>query len=109
MFRVESHLENHSCTSSAEIPRTFNSKYIEPQRARFHRWVQALAGRRVALLEIGCGCSEHSLRMRRRDDRSWISMSGEWKIPRLVCPLVRIDPGEDGKGGMMANGRFVDA
>ena len=47
--------------------------------------------------------------MRRRDDRSWISMSGEWKIPRLVCPLVRIDPGEDGKGGMMANGRFVDA
>ena len=34
--------------------------------------------------------------MRRRDDRSWICMSGEWKIPRLVCPLVRIDPGEDG-------------
>eukprot|EP00435_Cladocopium_sp_Y103_P051511 s1089_g16.t1 len=22
-------------------------------------------------------------------------MSGEWKIPRLVCPLVRIDPGEE--------------
>ena len=44
VFRVESHLENHCCTSSAEFPRTFNSKYIEPQRARFHRWVQALAG-----------------------------------------------------------------
>eukprot|EP00435_Cladocopium_sp_Y103_P045028 s1089_g12.t2 len=52
---------------------------MDQQRARFHRWLQALAGR-VALLEIGCGCSEHS---------------GEWKIPRLVDPLVRIDPGEE--------------
>ncbi|CAK9110382.1 NAD-dependent protein deacylase (Regulatory protein SIR2 homolog) [Durusdinium trenchii] len=73
--------------------RTFNPKYIEPQRARFHRWLASLAGRQVCVLEIGCGSSEHSLRMRWTEN-SWCCMSGEWKIPRLACPLVRLDPGE---------------
>eukprot|EP00438_Fugacium_kawagutii_P035523 Skav228079 [mRNA] locus=scaffold5285:60141:65243:- [translate_table: standard] len=86
--------------------RTFNSKHIDPQRGRFQRWLQAAGRRTVALLEIGCGCSEHSLRMTRRDGRDgWTCMSGEWKIPRLACPLVRIDPAEEreGNGGNRGN------
>ena len=61
--------------------------------ARFHRWLTGSAGRQMCVLEIGCGSSEHSLRMRWAEN-SWSCMSGEWKIPRLACPLVRLDPGE---------------
>lgn len=74
--------------SALSAPTNFPSS-----EARFHRWLASLAGRQVCVLEIGCGSSEHSLRMRWTEN-SWCCMSGEWKIPRLACPLVRLDPGE---------------
>jgi len=77
--------------------RSFNPRYIDPQKARFTAWLRHLVGRKLVLLEIGCGMSEHSLRMVRKvkESKAWTCMSGEWKIPALACALIRIDPGEE--------------
>lgn len=74
--------------------RTFNTRYIEPQKAWFANWLKHLIARRIVIVELGCGVSEHSLRMIRKADGTWACMSGEWKIPPLACPLIRIDPDE---------------
>lgn len=75
--------------------RTFNTRYIDPQKARFTAWLRRLVARKIVILEFGCGASEHSLRMARKENGTWACMSGEWKIPPISCPLIRVDPGED--------------
>lgn len=77
--------------------RSFNSRLVDKQKAAFCAWLQRVEGRRLAIIEIGCGENEYSLRMARKDGR-WSCMSGEWKLPPLACPLVRIDPEYGGVG-----------
>ena len=43
-----------------------------------------------------------SVARRRPEGRQVLDLhvgQGKWKIPRLVCPLVWIEPGEDGNDG----------
>jgi len=47
---------------------------------------------RLCILEIGCGKSEHSLRLQPARKGKWACMSEEWDLPPFTASLVRIDP-----------------
>jgi len=73
-------------------PVTFNTAIVEQQYATFRAWLRRSKGRRLCILEIGCGVSEHSLRMVAKPLGRWATMSDEWGLKPLSGSLVRVNP-----------------
>eukprot|EP01090_Pellita_catalonica_P011670 TRINITY_DN23563_c0_g1_i1.p2 TRINITY_DN23563_c0_g1~~TRINITY_DN23563_c0_g1_i1.p2 ORF type:complete len:104 (+),score=21.21 TRINITY_DN23563_c0_g1_i1:46-357(+) len=56
-----------------------------------------VAGIKIAIIEVGCGTSEHSIRLEVDEDKQvWKCRSGEWKMGFSISlensTLIRINP-----------------
>ena len=69
----------------------FYGKPYEYQKKRMNNWLKKIKknNQKLVILEIGCGISEHSLRI-----NNGIMMSGEWKLPKIqnLIKTIRINP-----------------
>lgn len=73
---------------------SFNARILERQYAGFENWLRQVRARRATLciVEVGCGVSEHSLRLVPERGGRWSFMSEEWDLKPLSSSLIRIDP-----------------
>ena len=68
----------------------FYGKPYEYSKKKMDSWITKIKNnnKKLAILEIGCGTNQHSLRM-----NNGVMMSGEWKIPKIknLIKTVRIN------------------
>ncbi|CAE8693599.1 unnamed protein product [Polarella glacialis] len=58
----------------------------------FENWLKQVGRQKLCIIEIGCGVSEHSLRLVPKPGGKWAFMSDEWGLPPVAASLVRINP-----------------
>lgn len=75
-----------------KYPDSFNTRVMERQYACFENWLRQLKTMPICIIEIGCGVSEHSLRLVPKPRSRWACMSDEWEMAPLPGSLIRIDP-----------------
>jgi len=78
--------------NQGEYPESLNGRMIEAQFEGFEKWLKQLKNAQLCILEIGCGESEHSLRLIPKPRGKWACMSDEWGMAPIASSLVRIDP-----------------
>ncbi len=74
----------------------FNENITKKHSLRLEDWLNKNKNKKLIILEIGCGISIHSLRLKLKDGQ-YKMMSNEWKLPREFLSfdktsLVRINP-----------------
>ena len=77
----------------------FNEKITQKQSKRLLNWIETTKTKKLVIIEIGCGISEHSIRFRLKNDQ-FTMLSNEWKLPKCFLSkdntnLIRINPDED--------------
>eukprot|EP00927_Polykrikos_kofoidii_P026588 TRINITY_DN23642_c0_g1_i1.p1 TRINITY_DN23642_c0_g1~~TRINITY_DN23642_c0_g1_i1.p1 ORF type:complete len:402 (-),score=77.39 TRINITY_DN23642_c0_g1_i1:65-1270(-) len=75
-----------------KYPDSLNTLALERQFGMFETWLKRIRRRRLCIIEVGCGVSEHSLRLVPASGGGWSCMSEEWELPPVVGSLVRINP-----------------
>mmetsp|Transcript_19360 Transcript_19360/g.61380 ORF Transcript_19360/g.61380 Transcript_19360/m.61380 type:complete len:357 (-) Transcript_19360:58-1128(-) len=75
-----------------EYPDSFSGVMVLRQFGKFEAWLRQARKRRLCILEIGCGESEHSLRLAPQPKGRWACISDEWGIEPIAASLVRVDP-----------------
>lgn len=77
---------------------SFNGRVVLREFGRFEAWLGRLKRqrRKLCLLELGCGVSEHSLRLVAKGKGRWACGSDEWDLQPFSGSAVRVDPGEGG-------------
>lgn len=90
-------------------PHSFNGKKVLEQFERFEAWLSKLRKKQLCILEIGCGMSEHSLRLLPKVVGKWGFMSDEWGLAPLAASLIRINPEQEDRtsGNTDQNEQFV--
>jgi NAD-dependent SIR2 family protein deacetylase len=72
----------------------FYGKPYEFARKKMELWLKENEqnGKKIVILEIGCGINPHSLRM-----YNGKMMSGEWKLPKMntIMKTIRLNPDDD--------------
>lgn len=77
----------------------FNEKLTKVQSERLYNWLEKNKGKKLVIIEMGCGISVHSIRFMLKNDQ-FTMMSNEWKLPRSFLSrvntnLIRINPDND--------------
>merc|ERR1712232_834080 len=74
---------------------TFNGRLVLRQYEGFDAFLAEAKQkrRRLCIIEIGCGVTEHSLRLLPETLGRWACISNEWGLEPLVGSLIRIDAG----------------
>ena len=74
----------------------FNEKVCKKQSLKLFDWLEENKGRKLLIMELGCGVSKHSIRFTLKDNQ-YSMMSNEWKLPKSFLAenstkLIRINP-----------------
>lgn len=77
----------------------FNEKLTKVQSEKLFNWLEKNKGKKLVIIEMGCGISVHSIRFMLKNDQ-FTMMSNEWKLPRSFLSkvntnLIRINPDND--------------
>ena len=77
----------------------FNEKFTKVQSERLFNWLEKNKGKKLAIIELGCGVSTHSIRFQLKNNQ-YTMMSNEWKLPKSFLSqvntnMIRINPDED--------------
>jgi len=83
----------------------FNEKTTKVQSTRLLSWLESNKGKKLAIVELGCGISEHSIRFCLKNDQ-YTMMSNEWKLPKAFLSdestnLIRINPDDETEPGVV--------
>jgi NAD-dependent SIR2 family protein deacetylase len=83
----------------------FNEKCTKVQSGRLLEWLESNKGKKLAIVELGCGISEHSIRFCLKNDQ-YTMMSNEWKLPKAFLSndnthLIRINPDDQTEPGVV--------
>ena len=71
---------------------SLNGRAIIKKFQEFEGFLSAKRREKLCILEIGCGLSEHSLRLRPERSGKWSFTSEEWGLKPLAASVVRINP-----------------
>jgi NAD-dependent SIR2 family protein deacetylase len=77
----------------------FNEKICKKQSLKLFDWLEKNKGRKLLIMELGCGVSKHSVRFMLKDNQ-YSMMSNEWKLPKSFLAnhntkLIRINPDDE--------------
>ena len=77
----------------------FNEKTTKVQSSRLYDWLESIKHKKLVIMELGCGISEHSIRFELKKNQ-YTMMSNEWKLPKhflsdINTNLIRINPDEE--------------
>jgi len=83
----------------------FNEKCTKVQSVRLLRWLEINKNKKLVIVELGCGISEHSIRFCLKNDQ-YTMMSNEWKLPKAFLSnkntnLIRINPDNQTESGVV--------
>jgi len=84
----------------------FNEKVCKKQSLNLFNWLEKNKGKKLLIMELGCGTSPHSIRFTLKNEQ-YTMMSNEWKLPKSFLSenntkLIRINPDcEDDNEGVI--------
>ena len=83
----------------------FNEKFTKVQSSKLYDWLESIKNKKLVIIELGCGISEHSIRFELKNNQ-YTMMRNEWKLPKhflsdINTKLIRINPNDEINNGVI--------
>tara|TARA_B100000524_G_scaffold348277_1_gene252296 strand:+ start:1332 stop:2240 length:909 start_codon:yes stop_codon:yes gene_type:complete len=83
----------------------FNEKVCKNQSLKLLEWLKSNKGKKLVIIEFGCGLSKHSIRFKLKNGQ-YTMLSNEWKLPKCFLSdgntkLIRVNPDDDEDEGVV--------
>lgn len=83
----------------------FSEKITQIQSKKLYEWLEINKGKKMLIIEMGCGVSIHSIRFSMKNNQ-YTMLSNEWKLPKSFMSeertkMIRINPDDFEEDGVL--------